>query len=273
MADLPGAHLLYQFGISSMTRLCLDLEWRTTALTVVLLPVLAGLGFWQLERADEKAGIAEQNRQRAAAAPVDLDRLEARSPEALAFRRVRVSGFFLAEPIIYLDNQIRDGRYGHDVLGLFVHEASGEAVLLNRGWLPGDPARRSLPEVTVPATPLSLEATVYVPPGEQYVLSRETFDALAPAMLVQQSASRALREVLEVETGYTLFPRELRLAPDQPAGFRRDWPVVNVSPSKHQGYALQWFTMAAVLFVFFVFRSSNLASVLGFRDRSGASET
>jgi len=40
------------------------------------------------------------------------------------------------------------------------------------------------------------------------------------------------------------------------------WPVVNVSPAKHRGYAVQWFTMAAALIVFFVFRSSNLWALL-----------
>ncbi len=101
-----------------------------------------------------------------------------------------------------------------------------------------------------------------------YLLEAERFEALDAQVLVQQSNSRPLRDALEQQIGGPLFPRELRLAADQPQGFRRDWPVVNVSPSKHKGYALQWFTMAAVLLLFFVFRSSNLARVMGFGKSS-----
>ena len=221
-----------------MTRLRFDLEWRTALLTAFLFPLLIALGFWQIERAGEKADIAAMNTQRAAAPPVALT---------------------------LLDNQVRGGRYGHDVVGVFVDDASGLGVLLNRGWVPGDPSRRSLPDVTTPKEALSLTASVYVPPGEPYLLEEESFANLGPSVLVQQVNGHALREAIEARTGLALFPRELRLAPGAPAGFRRDWPVVNVSPDKHRGYAFQWFTMAAVLMLFFVFRSTNLGEVLASR--------
>jgi cytochrome oxidase assembly protein ShyY1 len=79
---------------------------------------------------------------------------------------------------------------------------------------------------------------------------------------VQSVSSPALQALLSAGLSEPLFPWELRLAPDQPGGFRRDWPVVNVSPEKHRGYALQWFTMAAALLLLFVFRSSNLLSLV-----------
>ena len=48
-----------------------------------------------------------------------------------------------------------------------------------------------------------------------------------------------------------------------------DWQVVNVSPQKHQGYAVQWFAMAAVLFIFYLLRSSNLWQLLTGAGRTG----
>jgi cytochrome oxidase assembly protein ShyY1 len=41
-----------------------------------------------------------------------------------------------------------------------------------------------------------------------------------------------------------------------------DWQLVNTSPDKHRAYAVQWFTMAVVLLVFFLLRSSNLWQLL-----------
>lgn len=254
-----------------MTRFRFDFEWRTTALTAVLFPVLVALGFWQLERADEKAALAIQQERRAAAEAVSPDQLVDLPAEAIAYRRVRLAGVFLQAPTIFVDNQVRDGRYGHDVVSLFDDALSGRIIMLNRGWIPGDPARQGLPAVDTPDETLELNGQVYVPPGEPYLLEPEVFETLGAEVLVQQSNSRGLRQALEPGLTAPLFPWEVRLAPDQDGGFRRDWPVVNVSPSKHRGYALQWFTMAAVLLLLFVFRSTNLASVLGFGKRSEAS--
>jgi cytochrome oxidase assembly protein ShyY1 len=245
-----------------MSKLSLDLEWRTTLLTVLLFPLLIALGFWQLERADEKALIGEQDAQRASAPARPLESLLGADAADLAYRRVTVIGHYLPEPLVLLDNQIRDGRYGHDVYSLFLDRASARYVLINRGWVPGDSSRRSLPEISVPSEDLSLSATVYVPPGKPYLLAEEQFEGRESPLLVQSVSSPALQALLSAGLSEPLFPWELRLAPDQPGGFRRDWPVVNVSPEKHRGYALQWFTMAAALLLLFVFRSSNLLSLV-----------
>ena len=45
-----------------------------------------------------------------------------------------------------------------------------------------------------------------------------------------------------------------------PAALRTNRVLVNVSPQKHQGYAVQWFAMAAVLGVIFIIRNSNILS-------------
>jgi len=245
----------------------LDLEWRTTLLTVFLFPGLIALGFWQLDRAQEKTDIAQQERQRAMAPAVSLTDLMAVADRDRAFRKVMLSGHYVQDAVIFLDNQIRDGRYGHDVYGLFYDRSSEQYVLLNRGWVSGDSSRRSLPEVDVPSEDFDLSATAYVPPGEPYLLAQDQFAELQWPLLVQTAASDALQQLLQQEFAGRVFATELRLAVDEPTGFRRDWPVVNVSPEKHQGYALQWFTMAAALLLFFVFRSSN---ILTFRRKASS---
>lgn len=253
-----------------MAALKLDLEWRTTVLTLLLFPGLIALGFWQLDRADEKADIAQRESQRAMAAAVSLAQLTELAEDELAFRKVTVSGHYVEDAVILLDNQIRDGRYGHDVYGVFYDQPSEQYVLLNRGWVAGDSSRRSLPEVDVPSGEFTLSATAYVPPGEPYLLAQDQFAGLQWPLLVQTAASDALHELLQDEFAGRFFATELRLAAEDPTGFRRDWVVVNVSPEKHQGYALQWFTMAAALLLFFVFRSSN---ILSFRRKSSSSNS
>jgi surfeit locus 1 family protein len=242
-----------------MSALRLDLEWRLTLFTLLLFPSLLALGFWQLERADEKMLLAARQQAQAAQPPVALAALpRSAGPEELAYLPLNVGGYFDPDAVIFRDNQLREGRYGLDVLGLFFDRESARWVLLNRGWVPADSARRSLPQIAIPDRDLALQTAVYVPPGDAYVLEAESFGDLSWPLLVQDTAAPALRDALEAHLGAQLFPFELRLADGEAAGFRRDWPVINVSPDKHRGYAVQWFTMAAALLVLFVMRSSNV---------------
>jgi cytochrome oxidase assembly protein ShyY1 len=250
-----------------VTALRWDLEWRLTLFTALLLPALLFLGFWQLDRAEEKIALAAQEAKRLATAPVPLLSLRRADPASLPFTTVEVSGYFHPEALLMKDNQLRAGRYGVDVIGLFYVPALAQWVMLNRGWVAADPGRQSLPGIAIPDADATLTARLYLPPGKPYVLEADRFEALEFPLLVQDLTASALRDALEERLAAPVYPHELRLLPDQPWGFRRDWPIMNSSPAKHRGYALQWFTMAAALLVLFVLRSSNLADVL--RRRTG----
>ena len=49
--------------------LVFSLEWRITLFTLLLVPALLWLGFWQLDRADEKRQLSEQFDRRIALPP------------------------------------------------------------------------------------------------------------------------------------------------------------------------------------------------------------
>ena len=67
--------------------------------------------------------------------------------------------------------------------------------------------------------------------------------------------------------GDRVFPFPVRIDAGEPGALQVDWQVVNMSPQTHQGYAVQWFAMAAVLLVFYLFRSSNFWQLIdGFRE-------
>lgn len=248
-------------------RLRWDLEWRLTLATALLLPLLVTLGFWQLSRAGEKVELAAQEAERLAQPAVSLASLQGAGIETLPFTQVEVSGYFHPEVLLMKDNQLREGRYGVDAIGLFFDRGSRQWVLLNRGWVPADPARQSLPQVAIPDSELTLRARLYVPPGAPYVLKDDRFEAPAFPLLVQDLTAPALRAWLQDLLSGPLYPHELRLLPGEAAGFRRDWPIMNSSPAKHRGYAVQWFTMAAALLLLFIWRSSNLAAL--FSRRAG----
>jgi surfeit locus 1 family protein len=247
-----------------------DFEWRLTLFTLLMLPLLAGLGFWQLARAEEKAQLQARFEQRRQQTPVTLAVSLAKSPAAkLADLPVLLSGEYLDDYLL-LDNRLRDGRFGYEVLSPLAL-ARGGIVLVNRGWIPGDPARQSLPAVATPAAARGVPGRIYVPPGEPYQLGETVLapDGQGPSVIPALDMP-ALVAAGESRWGESLFPFSVRLEEGAPGALRAGWPVVNVSPAKHTGYAVQWFTMAAVLALFFLFRSSNLGTLLRRNTHGGS---
>jgi len=50
----------------------------------------------------------------------------------------------------------------------------------------------------------------------------------------------------------------VRLDALQPGVYVRNWPVISTSPEKHRGYAIQWFTMATVLLLLYLYISTKV---------------
>lgn len=128
--------------------------WRSlaapTAATAVALAILAVLGIWQLERKAWKEDLLEQVRSRAYGAPVDVP-AEADWPGWRAangeFTRVWLSGRFKGDETVPVHglaeirrNQASQGYY----LFTPLRREDGTAVVVNRGFVPGDQLRATL---------------------------------------------------------------------------------------------------------------------------------
>ncbi len=213
-------------------------------LVLLLFPGLIALGFWQLARAEEKRELLATHQARQAAAPISLAELE-RHPDP-AYMRVQLQGHFDARHSLLLDNRIRDGQAGVEVLQPFYDQNSGLWLLLNRGWLPW-PDRRVPPSFATPDSPLSLHAWIYVPLGEPLRLQQGAAATGWPRLVTAVEP-----DALWQQLGRGGLSHEVRLEPG-PASFRADWPVVAMSPDKHLGYAVQWFALAAALLGLFIY--------------------
>jgi surfeit locus 1 family protein len=226
-------------------------DWRTTVLVVVLMPILLSLGFWQLSRAAEKAELAAQFAAREAAEPQALSEfleLGAAQAEFAAFRRVTVRGVYLTGEEILLDNRIRNGRFGYEVVSPVRFD--GGVVMVNRGWVPGDPGRQQLPDIATPEGTLAMTGYVHAPSKLPYRLGEEVLPERGVA--VMQNLDLDLVQVRHAER---LFPFEVRLDRSAPGAFDAQWSVINQTPEKHRGYAFQWFAMGAALFMLFLYRT------------------
>ncbi|QSA95884.1 SURF1 family protein [Methylococcus sp. EFPC2] len=219
--------------------------WLASISVALLLPLFISLGFWQLRRADEKQNLMDERIRHESEVPLQLT---ADFPlEGHRFRPVTVRGTFDATHQLLLDNQIYNHQPGYHVLTPLRLPDSDLAVLVNRGWIPlGD--RHRLPEL--PIAQIEVQFTGLLDRFPQVGFRLEGADVPAPGWpsVVQILDADRLAERL----GYRLLPYQVLLPAAEAAGYVRDWRPVDLHPEKSQGYAVQWFSFAAVLFALYL---------------------
>lgn len=218
--------------------------WLLSLWVLAFMPLLIGLGWWQLERAEEKRSMQAEIDRAESAVPISLHNAIRLSDPA--WRPVHLEGRFDTRHIWLLDNRIRDGRAGVEVLQIFHDLPSGERILVNRGWLAW-PDRRIAPQIDTPPGVQRLDAQI-VAPSEAGLFQRNGHTAQAWPRL---TTSVALQEMAE-QADINLSPHMARLRSGDKAAFTLDWPALPMTASKHTGYAVQWFALALALLILFI---------------------
>jgi surfeit locus 1 family protein len=219
-----------------------------TLAVLVLAPTFFALGNWQLDRAQQKRERLAQFEQAASPAPLaSLARIGQRAEEG--FRHVRASGRYVATRQVLLEGMGYQGRSGYHVLSPFRLD-SGVLVMINRGWIARDFAAGDLPAVTPPSpTPRRLDGLLTPLPRPGLRLEGgELPDAEAPVVAMLYPEASALTALL----GEPVFDGVVLLSPSADDGFVRDWRPAGVSPQKHVGYAVQWFSFAGTLLLLYL---------------------
>lgn len=232
-------------------------KWVPFAATVLLVALGVSLGQWQDRRAAEKTATEARLQAGGAAAPLLLGAAAVPAAEA-EFRRVRVTGEFVAGWPLYLENRPYKNGTGFYLLMPFRIAGSEQHVLVARGWLPRNMAQREqiAPYGTPPGT-VTLEGVVRRNPGHVYQLG--SAPALKPHAIVQNAG------VEEVAAASGLRMQPFIIEQTAPAGagdtgLVQDWPAPATGVDKHRGYAFQWYALAVMAALFFVvtgFRRGN----------------
>jgi len=224
-----------------------DANWKTLLFVILVMPILIKLGFWQLERAEEKITLQARFAQQQMAPPVPLSTLAV--SEKLAYKPVQIFAEIDNNSTILLDNRIFSGRVGYHVLSPALMQ-NGQTVLVNRGWIAGFLDRRRLPEVPPIYGQVRLLGNIYLPLGEAVTLAADQWSNQWPLVVQWVDIDR-----LALHLNKQLMPFTVRLQAGSEGALTVNWPTVNVKPEKHKGYALQWFTMAFALLLFWLYSS------------------
>ena len=245
--------------------------------------VMTSLGFWQLDRLDQRRAFNQQRQAALAAPPIQLS--GATLPQGdLRDRQAIALGEFDYARQVAIRNQSNAGQPGFHLVTPLLIAGSDQAVLVNRGWIPvdeADPASwRSFDEqqICVEPTPSAgpwrnanncpqygiLQPTRRRPDGTVSALPQDTVTGwyrldieaigqtlpypLLPVVL-QLTPDFALSRrhppaLGEAQTGKTLNAGRPRAAGDSSVLPHRIEPDISFSEGNHFSYALQWFGFA-----------------------------
>jgi surfeit locus 1 family protein len=227
--------------------------WLFTLLWLGILAVMVSAGFWQLGRAEEK----RQIQQRLAAEQPERPVFREDWQNLQAFAPVSIYGRF--EPVHFLlSNQIIDGQVGYFAFTAF-RTSEQLLLLINRGWVANHDQPLDVAPVHVELTGLVAD---WPRPGFQLgeqPLSDEHRQVVT--YLPDDTTQQWLAAQLCADRPCQVLPKVMKLDAAAPHGFVRKWQQPVMTPAKHQAYAVQWFSMSAVLcLVWLIFIRKHYAS-------------
>lgn len=235
--------------------------------TVALVVLGVMLGNWQTRRAEEKLAIAAKLLERGKAEPVVFGRdggvdghvrVDGVHPTSIEYRRVRVTGEWVSQWPLFLDNRPLNGRAGFILAMPFKIAGSDKHVLVLRGWLPRDANDYArLPDYQTPNGTVTIEGVATLSAG--HVMQLGGAGELKPGMRVQNLDVDSVAKA----SGLALAPFLVQQS-GQGEGLVREWPAPGTGVDKHRGYAFQWYALAAMAALFFVitgFRSGRKQAV------------
>lgn len=212
-----------------------------TSFSIFFVFVFVFLGIWQIERAANKEALLQDFNSEQESPPT---RLTSQSPN---WSRVFVDGVFDSSRQILIDNQIHNGKVGYKIFTPFRFD-DNKIVLVDRGWIGQGQSRSDLPQLNILEKKSRIIATVTSP--EQGVLAgsellTNEWPRVSQSKAVEVIASAFNEPILDIvlvlDPGSSQITEFIQIKP------------FAITPVKHYGYAMQWFTMSIVLLGMFLY--------------------
>ena len=211
--------------------------------------VCVRLGIWQLARLDERRAWNAYVEGQMEMPVVDLSSEDLPS-EDLNFRRAEIAGEWQSEDQILLRNRSYNEQPGYHLITPLLNENLAWGILVDRGWVPIQADQPGGLEAYQEPVQISVEG-ILLPSVEQpsWGLLADPTPGPGDGPL---TAWRVLTiERVEQQLSYPLFEYYLAQAPsDGSTGLPPiPDPEIDLSEGPHLGYAIQWFSFAAIAIV------------------------
>jgi surfeit locus 1 family protein len=220
--------------------------------------VLAGtalcirLGIWQLDRLAQRRAFNAHFEWARSQPVLDLNQEQTADIEEMEWRPVQVTGEYDFANQVAVRNQYYGNEYGYHLLTPLLF--GGKAVLVDRGWVPAEGA-------SPPADWREYDEAGTVNVAGQLRLGREkpAFGGVADPLPEDGTRLEVWNNAdltrIAAQMPYPILPVYIQPEADSadtepPIPFQ---PEIELTEGPHFGYALQWFTFAAILFVGYPF--------------------
>jgi surfeit locus 1 family protein len=223
-------------------------KWLLTTLLVFLGTALCiRLGIWQLDRLEQRRAFNSQVETMRATEMLDLNKEVPADITMMEWRAVTLTGEYDFANQVAIRNRYYGSEYGYHLITPLL--SNGTAVLVDRGWVPADADWRTFDE------PGSVTVTGQIRLGQ----GKPAIGGIADA-LPEDGSKLEVWNNLDVKNMSAQFSYPILEIYIQPNVEAEDTtppipyqPEIELTEGSHFGYALQWFTFAAILFVGYPF--------------------
>jgi surfeit locus 1 family protein len=234
----------------SILRAMFGRRWILTTLLVVAgTAVCIRLGIWQLDRLAQRRAFNTLYLEASMSSPIILDAAPQVDLTTMEYRTITVTGTFDPANQVVLRNQFHDSQPGYFLLTPLVL-SDGTGILVERGWIPAEGN----------ANPSDWRQ--YDQPGEVTIggiirlgqTQPEVGGVPNPELAAGQNRldfwNLVNVERISRQIPYKLLPVFVQPELD-PSLTKPPYPYqpeIQITEGPHMGYALQWFSFAAILF-------------------------
>ncbi len=208
-----------------------------TAFVVFFFPILIYLGSWQVMRGLEKKDIVNQHYENKSLPVISEKEMATLNSENLIYRTVNLEGEYQSESYI-LDNRLYRQEAGYEIFTAF-ETSEKNLFLINRGWGSKEDYEKGTEEAEGKVTIQGV-----LSPFKRFGLNLVDQIYLDgwPKLVQQVDYETAKNDI-----GNSINESVIQLSAASAGAFEPIWKPVDLKPSRHFGYALQWFGLALVL--------------------------
>ena len=208
------------------------------------------LGFWQIDRADQKNVLNSNYTDRQQEAIIVLDKNNVIDEKSsLLWRKVEFKGSFINKQNIILDNQIFNQIAGFNIITPFKIKGSDSLVLINRGWHPNLKNRETLPIINEISDERILQGHIASFPVSGIKLGKNNIETLNSQIFRFQRLDAA---ELNYFFSAKMMPYMIYLDPIIDKELYGNFKLPAPDSQKNYGYAFQWFAFAITLLIIFI---------------------
>ena len=208
------------------------------------------LGFWQIDRADQKNVLNSNYTDRQQEAIIVLDKNNVIDEKSsLLWRKVEFEGSFINKQNIILDNQIFNQIAGFNIITPFKIKGSDSLVLVNRGWHPNLKNREMLPIINEISDERILQGHIASFPVSGIKLGKNNIETLNSQIFRFQRLDAA---ELNYFFSAKIMPYMIYLDPIIDKELYGNFKLPAPDSQKNYGYAFQWFAFAITLLIIFI---------------------